>query len=167
MSIHIPHQSNRTHPHNAVADAWSLETERSTKEKSSGTDSRVVERNAHSAPVMPVVLAYDGLAVQLPEASIVIRASGDKVCRVGAKGAVPDPALVAMQGRLEGKGVRVAFCGARELVLGRDVVRGRGVEVPYASRVIRGAGGEVANVWGEKHTCDVGIVGEEFTHGNQ
>lgn len=57
---------------------------------------------------MTVVLADDLLAVEFPQPSVVVRARRDEVSRVGAEGAVPDPALVARQGGLQGKRFRVA-----------------------------------------------------------
>lgn len=54
---------------------------------------------------MAVVLANNLLAVQLPQAGVVVGAGGDEVGRVGAEGAVPDPALVAGEGGLEGVGL--------------------------------------------------------------
>ena len=63
----------------------------------------VIKRNAHGAAVVAVVLADDLLAVQLPQARVVVAARRDEVGAVGAEGAVPDPALVALEGRLEGE----------------------------------------------------------------
>ena len=51
--------------------------------------------------MVTIVLPNDLLAVQLPQAGIVIRAGRDEVRAIGAEGAVPDPALVAGQRRLE------------------------------------------------------------------
>ena len=61
----------------------------------------VIEGDADGAAVVAVVLADDLLAVQLPEAGVVVAAGRDEVRAVGAKGAVPDPALVALEGRLQ------------------------------------------------------------------
>lgn len=61
----------------------------------------VIEGDADGAAVVAVVLADDLLAVQLPEAGVVVAAGRDEVRAVGAKGAVPDPALVALEGRFQ------------------------------------------------------------------
>ena len=71
-------------------------------------DSRVVKCNADGAAVVAVILADDVQAAELPEAGVVVRARGDEVGRVGAEGAVPHPALVAVQRRLERQRVLVA-----------------------------------------------------------
>ena len=55
----------------------------------------VVQRDAHGAPVVTIVLPYDLLAVQLPQPGVVVRARGDEVRAVGRESTVPDPALVA------------------------------------------------------------------------
>lgn len=58
--------------------------------------------------MMTVILANNLLTMQFPQPSVMIRASSDEVCRVGAKGAVPDPALMAGQGSLQWERVRIA-----------------------------------------------------------
>ena len=110
--------------------------------------SRIVESNTDSAAVMAVVLPNDTLAVQLPQSSVVVRARRDEVGRVGAKGAVPDPALVAGQRGLEREGVGVTLGGGSGQVWG-CLVRVRLVDGPDACRVVGAAGGEVADVRGE------------------
>lgn len=90
---------------------------------SSVSHSGVVERDADGAAMMAVVLADDGLAVELPQAGVVVGAGGDEIGGVCAEGAVPDPALVAVERRLEREGVGVAVGGSGQLVLGGDVVR--------------------------------------------
>ena len=61
--------------------------------------------------MMPVILANDALRAQLPQARVVVAARGHQVRAVGAERAVPDPALVRAQVRLEwewerGRGLR-------------------------------------------------------------
>src|SRR5690242_12779392 len=110
---------------------------------------RVVERDTHRPAMVSVVLPDDTLTAQLPQPGIVVTARGNEIGAVGAKGAVPDPALVAVQGGLEGEGSRVALGGRGQGVAGLDVV-GRGeVDGPDARGVVGGAGGEVAHVWGQ------------------
>lgn len=48
--------------------------------------------------MMAIVLPDDLLAVQLPQARIVIRTCRDQIGRIGAKGTVPDPALMTGEG---------------------------------------------------------------------
>lgn len=116
--------------------------------------------------MVSVVLPDDALAAQLPQARIVVAAGSHQVGAVGAKGAVPDPALVAVQGGLEREGGRVAVGGGGQGVAGLDVV-GRGeVDGPDARGVVGGAGGEVAHVWGQQDAGDVGVVGEELADGD-
>jgi hypothetical protein len=116
--------------------------------------------------VVAVVLADDALAAELPQAGVVVAARGDEVRAVGAEGAVPDPALVAVQGRLEREGGGVALCGRGKLVAGLQVVRGRRVERPDARGVVGAAGREVADVGGQKDARDVGAVGGELADGD-
>lgn len=73
--------------------------------------------------MMPIILPYDTLRTELPEARIVIRASRDQVRRVGRESAVPHPALMAMQGRLEREGVGMEGRGG--LVVGGRVRNGK------------------------------------------
>lgn len=101
---------------------------------------RVIERDANGTSVMAIVLANDRLAVELPETGVMVGASSHQVGRVGAKSAVPNPSLMAMQRRLKREGIRIAVCGAGKLVLRRDVVRLRGVDGPDAGCVVGGAG---------------------------
>lgn len=115
---------------------------------------------------MPIVLPDDALAAQLPQPRVVIAARGDEVRAVGAEGAVPDPSLVAMQGGLEREGGGVALRGGGQGVAGLHVVGGGEVDAPDARGVVRGAGGEVPDVGREENAGDVGVVGEEFAHGD-
>lgn len=117
----------------------------------------VVQGNANSTAMVSVVLADDLLAVQLPEAGVVVRAGGDEVGRVGAEGAVPDPALVAGQGGLE----RV---GAGPVVLGGGLEVG---DFPDLGGVIGAAGGKLLDVGGEEDAGDVLIVGAEVGDGDE
>lgn len=53
---------------------------------------------------MTVVLTYDAGGAKLPKTSVVITAHRDKISRVGAKGAVPDPALMVVKNCITWKG---------------------------------------------------------------
>ena len=112
-----------------------------TKPETSVTDSRVVERNTDGTAMMSVVLPDDALAAELPKPSIVVRAGCHEIGRVGAEGAVPDPALMAMQRRFKGKGMRIAV--GREIVLCGGVVRLRCVERPDTGGVVGRAGRKI------------------------
>lgn len=99
---------------------------------------------------MAIVLTNNLLTMQLPQTRIVVRARRDEVGRVGAKRTIPHPALVARQGRLEGKGAQLAvFVGFGDLV---------GVDFPDFGRVVGGAGCEFLDVWGEQDAGDVFFV---------
>lgn len=110
----------------------------------------VVQCHADGAPVVAVVLPDDLLAVQLPEPGVVIGARGDQVGRVCAERAVPDPALVTGEGRLEG--VRLGRLVI--LVNGRDVL-----DFPDLGRVICATGRKLLDVGGEEDARDVLLVG--------
>lgn len=94
----------------------------------------VVQRDTDGTAVVTVVLADDLLGVQLPEASIVIRAGRDEIGRVGTKGAVPDPALVAGKRGLQGPGL--GLVGIAALLLGVAVGIGRSNGVGSDGRVV-------------------------------
>lgn len=89
---------------------------------------------------MSVILPDDLLAVELPQAGVVVGAGGDEVGRVGAEGAVPDPALVARQGGLEGEGPREAA-----LVLAGGLLD---VDLPDLGGVVGGARRQLLDVGG-------------------
>lgn len=97
----------------------------------------------------------------------MVGARSHQVSRVGGEGAVPDPALVSVERRLEREGVGVAVGGAGQVVLHGDVVRLRGVDGPDPGRVVGTARGEVAHVGGEQHAGDVGLVGDEGADGDK
>lgn len=104
---------------------------------------------------MSVVLPNYLLTVQLPQPRIVIRTRRHKVCRVGAEGAVPDPALVTRESRLEGKR------------LGLLVRPRRGLSyLPNLGRVVRAAGCQFLDVWGEEDAGDVLFVRGEVRYGH-
>lgn len=115
---------------------------------------------------MPVVLAYNALAAQFPKPRVVIAARCDQIRTIRAEGAVPYPALVAMQCGFQGKGSGVPLSGCRQVVARLQVVRHRGVEGPYAGGVVGGAGREVAHVGREQDAGDVCAVGGELADGN-
>lgn len=126
----------------------------------------IVQRHTNRAPVMPIILPDDTLTAQLPQPCIVITTCSDEIRAVSTESAVPDPALVAVQGSLEREGGGVAFRGGGQGVAGLYVV-GRGeVDAPDARGVVRGAGGEVPDVWREEDAGDVGVVGEELADGD-
>lgn len=117
----------------------------------------IVQRHADSTTVVAVVLANDLLAVQLPQARIVVRARGDEVRRVGAERAVPHPALVARQRRLERE--------RRGLAVLAGLLRLVCVDFPDLGRVVRGAGRQLLGVGGEQDARDVLFVGVEVRDG--
>lgn len=90
--------------------------------------------------MMAVVLPDNALTAQFPQSSIMVRARSHKIGAVGTERAVPDPALVSMQCRLERESSRVAVCSGRQIVAGRHVVRSARVDGPDAGRVIGGTG---------------------------
>lgn len=106
---------------------------------------------------MTIVLADDLLAVQLPQARVVVRARRHQVRRVGAKGAVPDPALVARQRGLERE--------RRGLVVLVGLLRLLRVHLPDLGSVVGGAGGELLGVGGEQDAGDVLLVRVEVRDG--
>lgn len=116
--------------------------------------------------MVTIILPDNTLAVQLPQPRIVVTTCRDQIRTIGAERAVPDPALVAVQCRLEGECGGVALSGAGELVAGLQVVRDRGVERPDAGGVVGGTGREVTHVWGEEDAGDVCAMGSELADGD-
>lgn len=107
--------------------------------------------------MVAVVLPDDLLALQLPQAGVVVGAGGDQVGAVGAEGAVPHPALVAGQGGLEGEGLGLA--------VGR-----RGLEVPHLpdlGGVVRAARRQLLDVGRQEDAGDVLLVRVEVRHGEE
>lgn len=115
----------------------------------------VIQRHAHGTSMVSVVLPNDLLAVQLPEARVVIRARRHEVGRVGAKGAVPDPALVSRERRLEGQ--RLGPLAG----LGRAVL-----DLPNLGRVVGAARGQLLDVGREQDAGNVLLVGGKVRHGH-
>lgn len=107
--------------------------------------------------MVTVVLANDRLTTQLPQACVVVGAGRHQVSRVGAKGTVPYPALVAMKGRLEREGIDVTI-GSWKTILTCNVMGRGGIDGPDPSGMVGRAGGEVADVWREQYTIDVLVV---------
>lgn len=103
--------------------------------------------------MVPVVLADDLLAVELPQPRVVIRAGCHQVRRVSAEGAVPDPALVARQGCLKRIRPRLLVWG------GLDVL-----DLPDLGRVVSATGCKLLDVRGEEDARDVLLVGAEVRH---
>lgn len=108
---------------------------------------------------MSVILPDDLLAVELPEAGVVVGAGGDEVGRVGAEGAVPDPALVAGQGGLEGEGA-----GEAALVRAGGLVD---VDLPDLGGVVGRARRQLLDVRGQQDARDVLLVRRELRDGLQ
>lgn len=106
---------------------------------------------------MAVVLPNDLLALQLPEAGVVVGAGGHEIRAVGAEGAIPDPALVAGQGGLE----------RERFGLG---VLGRGLDVAYLpdlGGVVGAAGRQLLDVGGEEDAGDGLFVRVEVRYGDE
>lgn len=119
----------------------------------------IVQSHTHSAPVVSVILPDDLLAVELPQAGVVVGAGGDEVGRVGAEGAVPDPALVARQGGLEGKGP-----GEAALVRAGGLLD---VDLPDLCGVVGGARRQLLDVGRQQDARDVLLVRRELGDGLQ
>lgn len=117
----------------------------------------VIQRYTHSTPMMTIVLPDNLLAMQLPQARVVIRARSDQVRRIGAEGAVPHPALVAREGSLEGEWLGIAILiGLLGLL---------GIHLPDFGGVVGGAGRELLGVGREQDACDVLFVSVEVGDG--
>ena len=119
----------------------------------------IIQGHTHRTPVMAVILPDDLLAVELPEAGVVVGAGGDEVGRVGAEGAVPDPALVARQGGLQGEGA-----GEAALVQAGGLVD---VDLPDLCGVVGGAGRQLLDVRRQQDAGDVLLVRRELRDGLQ
>ena len=117
----------------------------------------IIQSHTHRTPVVAIVLPDDLLAMQLPQPRVVVRARRDQVGRVGAEGAVPDPALVARQGGLEGEGPRVAV-----LVAAGGLVD---VDLPDLGGVVGRARRQLLDVRREEDARDVLLVGGEVRDG--
>lgn len=89
----------------------------------------------------------------------MVGAGRDEIGRVGAEGAVPDPALVAGQGRLEREGLWTSA-----LVRLGGLVR---VHLPYLGGVVGRAGRELLDVGGQQDARDVLLVRVEVGDGLQ
>lgn len=89
----------------------------------------------------------------------MVRAGRHQVGRVRAEGAVPDPALVARQRRLERERLRLALL----VQLGGLV----GVHLPDLGGVVGGAGRELLDVGREEDARDALLVGGEVRDGLQ
>jgi hypothetical protein len=96
----------------------------------------VIQRHTDSTAVVAVILANNLLGVQLPQPRVVVGASSHKICRVGAEGAVPDPALVAGEGGLERVGFRL-LVGSRLHVF----------HLPDLGGMVGTAGGKLLDIW--------------------
>ncbi len=104
----------------------------------------IVERNTDQSPMMTIILPNNLFTMQLPKASVVIRASCNQVRGISTECAIPDPALVTGQSTLELEGLGV-FLSGWCLAWYRD----HGFEVldfPDLGCVVGGAGCEVLDV---------------------
>lgn len=68
----------------------------------------------------------------------MVRARRDQVGAVGAEGAIPNPALVGLEGRFKRKRPRLTLDG--EVLVALDVVRVRRINGPDARVVVGGTG---------------------------
>lgn len=76
----------------------------------------VVQRDTHGASMMAIVLPDDALATQFPQARIVVTARSNQIRAVGAESAIPDPALMTVQCRLEREGSGVTLSRGWQLI---------------------------------------------------
>jgi len=116
---------------------------------------------------MPVILPDNALAAQLPQPRIVITTRGNQIRRVCAKRAIPHPPLMPMQRRLQRKAFILLSIRVREIQRVGRVAGRRELGGPDASRMVGGAGCEFPDVRGEKDTGYVGVMGDEFTDGDE
>jgi hypothetical protein len=101
---------------------------------------RIIKRHTNRPAMMSIILPNNALTPQLPQPRVMITTRRHKIRAIGAKRAVPDPALVTLQRRLEREGGGVALRGGRQVVAWCCVVRQREIDGPYARRVVGGAG---------------------------
>lgn len=117
----------------------------------------VVQRDADGASVVAVVLTDDLLAVELPEPRIVVAACRNQVGTICAEGAVPHPALVAGERRLEGEGLGFVLVGDGLHVL----------DFPDLGRMVGTAGGQLLDIGREEDAGDVLLVCREVGQGDE
>ena len=108
--------------------------------------------------MMALVLANDGLATQLPQASIMVRTGRHQIRGISTERTIPDPALMALQGRLERERVDMTVGSWKIVRMGR-VVRSGWIDGPDPRGVIGGAGRKVADVGGKQDAVDVSVMG--------
>jgi len=140
----------------------------------------VVQCHTHRSSMMAVVLSDDALALQLPQSRIVITARSNQIRTIGTEGAIPNPALVASQSRLQRKALctlaaffsvlnsgSIGIRQAERVVVGveRQVVERR--RSPDAGSVVGRASSQLADVGGQQHTRDVGVVSGELADGDE
>lgn len=111
---------------------------------------------------MAIILPNNLLAMQLPQACVVVAARGDEVRRVGGERAIPHPALVARQRALEFEGPR----------LGRRLARCRHhrlqvLDLPNLGRVVGAACCQVLDIGREENSRDVLCVRFEVCYRHQ
>lgn len=69
----------------------------------------IVQRNADSSSMMPIILTDDGLTAKLPQSRVMVAAGRHQVGRVGAESAIPHPPLVTCQRRFQGESLGFCF----------------------------------------------------------
>ena len=95
----------------------------------------------------------------------MVTASRNQIRTISTKSTIPHPALMGFQARFQWESIGISL--SRETFIAFDVVRSRGVDGPDADVVVSTAGCEVAHVWREEHTRQVGFVGLELGDGDE
>jgi hypothetical protein len=122
----------------------------------------IIEGNANCTTMMAVVLSNDLLRLELPEASVMVAAGGNQVCRVRTEGAVPNPALMTSKRALQLEWHWAGGLATRS----RDHL----VEIlylPYLGGVVSGAGSKVLDVWREQDSGDILAMGLKVGDGDK
>jgi hypothetical protein len=88
----------------------------------------------------------------------MVRACGDQVRGIGRESAIPNPALVTGEGRLQLERNGRSWLGAGSRGLRVD---GGVRNLPDLGGVVGGAGGQVLDVWGEEDASNVLGMGLE------
>lgn len=112
--------------------------------------------------VMTIVLPNDLLAMQLPQARIMIRAGCNQIRRIRTESTVPNPALMAGQSTFQLEWLRLRGGLARN--------RNHGIEIlhfPDPSSVVGATGCEVLDIGRQEDAGDVLVVGLEMGDGHE
>lgn len=117
----------------------------------------VIQSNANRTPMVSIVLPNDLLAMQFPQPRVVVGARCNQVRRISTESAIPNPALVACKGGLQGK-----WFGFLVILLWCQVF-----DLPDLGRMISAAGGKLLDVWGQEDSCDVFFMGVEMCNGEE